>query len=137
MRSDGRSDFLKLETILKAAVSDQQIHVNMEFSSIDSHHKEQIICQVVDEYKMCVVGALYNDFEGVLYSFDLKRRGSIYHMVRYNFMLKYKVEIENLNCNTWAKFLEKVISNNVLIRLSDKFELVTSKNPICQFIGKF
>lgn len=127
MRSDGKSDFSKVETILKAAILDKQILVNFEFTSIDLVYKEQIICQVVEECKKCVVGALYNDFEGVLYSFDLKAEGLYLSPRAYDFMLKYKAEIENLNYYSWAKFLEKVNTDNALVRLIDKLELATPK----------
>lgn len=41
--------------------------------------------------------------------------------------MKYKTEIENLNYYAWAKFLEKVNSDDALVRVIDKLELATPK----------
>lgn len=47
--------------------------------------------------------------------------------VAYEFMLKYKPEIEQLNYYAWAKFLEKVNSDDVLVRVLGKLELATPR----------
>lgn len=127
MRRDGRSELSKIENILNGAVSNNRILANLEFNSIDAVQKEKIIDQVVAECKKCVVGALYEDFEGVLYSFNLKESGLNLAPGAYDFMLKYKAQLENLNYYSWAKFLEKVNSDNALVRVIDKLELATPK----------
>lgn len=127
MRKDKRSEFSKIETILQSAVAMNAILVNLEFASIDVCRKNNIVKQVMAECKKCVVGALYEDFEGTLYSFDLKADGLYVAPLAYEFMLKYKMEIEKLNYYSWAKFLEKINSDNVLIRVIDKLELATPK----------
>lgn len=127
MRRDGKSEFSKVESILKAVVSENMILQNFEFESLDEQLRIKIIRQVTKECKNCVIGALYEDFEGTLYSFDLKQAGLHVAPLAYEFMLKYKMEIENLNYYSWAKFLEKVNSDNVLIRVIDKLELATPK----------
>lgn len=45
----------------------------------------------------------------------------------YQFVSKYKVEIERLNYYAWARFLEKVNDDNVLIRVLEKLDLATPK----------
>lgn len=62
--------------------------------------------------------------------FDEKNRVFIIYQIseiQDAFMLKYKCEIENLNYYAWAKFLEKINSDNVLVRVIDKLELATPK----------
>lgn len=45
---------------------------NLKFGeSIDDNQKDLIIRRVSIECKRCVIGALYEDFEGTLYSFVL------------------------------------------------------------------
>lgn len=72
-----------------------------------------------------MVGALYQDTEGLLYSFDLKKGGLYISSAAYEFMLKYKEQLEKLNYYSWAKFLEQINDGNVLIGLLDKLELST------------
>lgn len=69
MRRDGKSTYSKVETILKQAAEEDQILVNLEFEAIEEKKKQQIIKKVTTECKKCVVGALYDDFDGVIYSF--------------------------------------------------------------------
>ena len=112
MRRDGKSVYSKVETILKAAVEENQILTEFEFESIEDGKKSSIINKVTTECKKCVVGALYDDFDGVIYSFDLKDKGLILNYAIYDFMLKHKSELEKLNYYSWARFLEQVNDDN-------------------------
>lgn len=95
----------------------------MPFDSLHELLKAQIVTNVQNKCKQYVMGALYEDFDGIVYGFDLKMNYIELHPVAYQFMLKYKMELERLNYYAWAKFLEKVNDDNVLIRLLDKLEL--------------
>ena len=127
MRKDGKSVYSKVETILKQAIQDDSFLVNLEFDCLEEEKKNQIIKKVTAECKNCVVGALYNDFDGVIYSFDLKEPGLVLNYCVYEFMLKYKLELEKLNYFSWARFLEQVNDDNVLVRVIDKLEIATPK----------
>lgn len=127
MRNDGKSFLSKVEKILKAAVDENKILLSLEFSAVDENKKSEIIKQVTKECKNCVIGALYDDFDGIIYSFDLKEKGIILNYCVHEFMLKYKMELEKLNYYSWAKFLEQVNDDSVLIRVIEKLELATPK----------
>ncbi len=126
MRNDGKSFLSKVEKILKAAVDENKILLSLEFSAVDENKKSEIIKQVTKECKNCVIGALYDDFDGIIYSFDLKEYIILNYCV-HEFMLKYKMELEKLNYYSWAKFLEQVNDDSVLIRVIEKLELATPK----------
>lgn len=127
MRKDGKSIYSKVEMIIKEAVDSKSILKKMDFESIDEKSKKEIIKRVTTECKKCVIGALYEDFDGVIYSFDLKKEGLTLNYCVYQFMLKYKAELEKLNYYSWARFLEQVNDDIVLIRVIDKLELSTPK----------
>lgn len=127
MRRDGKSMFSKVEKILKEAIYENQTLALLEFESIDLNTKKSIIHKVTTECKKCVVGALYDDFNGVIYSFDLKGEGITLNYCVYEFMLKYKAGLERLNYYSWARFLEQVNDDNALIRVIDKLELSTPR----------
>lgn len=76
------------------------------FLSVNEKDRERITRTVTTECKKCVIGALYNDFEGKLYAFDLCGDGAYLSDGTYRFISKYKMEIERLNYYAWARFLE-------------------------------
>ena len=127
MRKDGKSELSKIEVILKSVVLEKPVLELLEFEAIDTAIKNSIIKKVTAECKKCVVGALYDDFDGTIYAFDLKEQGLTLNYVIYEFMLKHKSELEKLNYYSWAKFLEKVNDDNVLVRVIDKLELATPR----------
>ena len=127
MRRDGKSQISKIETIITNSIEKYGILTNIDYSIIPINEKEIIIKEVTKECKRCVVGALYTDFDGLLYSFDLKADGIILSLSAYEFMLKYKLEIEKMNYYSWAKFIESVNSDDKTIRLLDKLELSTPR----------
>lgn len=127
MRRDGKSQYSKVETILKAAVSEEKILTLLDFEALDEFRKQKLVKEITTECKKYVVGALYEDFEGTLYGFNLSESSISINHSAYAFMLKYKSEIEKLNYYSWAKFLEKVNDDNALIRVIDKLELATPR----------
>ena len=127
MRKDGKSVYSKVETVFLNEIEIQPIISSLEFCSIDERTKEKIVSKVTTECKTCVVGALYEDFDGIIYSFDLKEKGLTLNYCIYDFLLKYKAEIEKLNYYSWAKFLEQINDDRVLLRVIDKLELATPR----------
>lgn len=125
MRPDGRSFYSAVETILNNAVSDKPILSTLEFEAVYDEDKKIIIQKISAECKKYVIGALYTDFEGVLYGFDLKGDGLKFNCYAYDFLLKYKTEIESLNYYSWAKFLESVNEEHLLVGVLNKLELST------------
>lgn len=127
MRRDGKSEYSKVEIILKSAVNQNTILQNLEFETVEEAKRHDIIKKVTAECKRFVIGALYDDFDGIIYSFDLKAEGLVLNPCVYDFMLKYKSELERLNYYAWAKFLEQINDDRVLLRVIDKLELATPK----------
>lgn len=126
-RKDGKSDRSKIEIIFEDAVSEYPGIEAVEFETIADNIKQKLIKKVAKECKKYVVGALYKDFDGTIYSFNLKNDGVILNNYYYDFMLKYKLELERLNYYSWAKFLEQINDESVLAKVIDKLELSTPK----------
>ena len=127
MKSNARYSATEIEKIFSAAVQRSQIIGEIDFCKLAANDREAVIAAVTKECKQCVVGALYADFEGYLYGFSKKGDGIWLNPVAYEFMLKYKPEIEQLNYYAWAKFLEKVNTDDVLVRVLGKLELSTPR----------
>lgn len=127
MRPDGKSTVSKIESILLEHASVNDAIKGLEFSSLRDEDQTDIVKKVSEACRRNVVGALYNDMDGKLYGFDLKGSGIYIAESGYNFMLKYKAELEKLNYYAWAKFMEKINDDSVLVRLLDKLELATPR----------
>lgn len=121
------AELSKIEIILREFVETDKILGFIDFDSIEETKKKSIVKKVTYECKKNVIGALYNDFEGKVYSFDLKVDGITISYTAFHFMLKYKTALEKLNYYAWARFLEKTNSDNVLVRVVDKLELATPR----------
>lgn len=125
MSYNGKSEYSRLERILMEAVAAYEIPENVIFESIDEIQRNKITSTVTTECKKCVVGALYNDFEGKLYAFDLRGDGIYLSQDAYSFISKFKMEIERLNYYSWARFLEKINDGNALVHVLEKLDLAT------------
>lgn len=125
--SDGKSDYSRIENIFKEAVRLNDIVANLEFQSIDFNLRKILINKVKNSCKGYVIGALYNDLEGKVYSFDLNKNGISLSKNSYEFLFKYKTELEKLNYYAWARFMEKINDDSVLVRVLDKLELSTPR----------
>lgn len=125
MSYNGKSEISKIEIIILTAVDKYKIPETVTFQSLPEVERAKIVATVTRECKKNVIGALYNDFQGKLYSFDLKSDGIILGQPSYDFIAKYKMEIEKLNYYYWARFLEKVNDDDALVRVLEKLELAT------------
>lgn len=127
MYFNGKSKFSKIEKIIIESINKEDLPSELVFQSINPTVKDSIIKSVATECKKCVIGALYNDFGGKLYSFDLKGSGIYLSSSAYEFICKYKIEIEKINYYSWAMFLEKINDDDALIRVLDKLEMATPR----------
>ena len=125
MSYNGKSEYSKIELIIKEAVEEYSIPESVGFTSVNEKDRKRITGIVTTECKECVIGALYNDFEGKLYAFDLRGDGIYLGYSAYRFISKYKMVIERLNYYSWARCLEKVNVDVALVRVLEKLDLAT------------
>lgn len=117
----------KIEQIFNSATEKNPVLENIEFGSIEEKTKASLVQKVQAECKKYVLGALYSDFNGKIYEFSENGSSIKVSNGAYQFMVKYKSEIEKLNYYSWAKFLEKANKENVLYGLLSKLELSLPK----------
>lgn len=127
MAYNGRSDYSMIERILMTASKKYDFPSETPFESISAFNRERIITEITKVCKKCVIGALYNDFDGKLYSFSLKEEGLILSRGAYNFIARHKMEIEKLNYFSWARFLERINDDASTIKLLEKLDLSSPK----------
>ncbi len=127
MIPDSFNRLSKIEMILKSYIETNKLSCFTEFANLSETEKKIISNKVAKECRKHVIGALYNDFQGNLYSFDLKADGLILSYNAFIFMLKYKNEIESLNYDAWAKLLSKINKDNPAVKFLNEQDFVVSK----------
>lgn len=127
MRYNGSSETSRLELVFNAAISRSSAIEDLEFGSLSEEDRNKIIAEITHKCKNNVVGALYGNFEGVLYGFDLTEKKIWLNPVAYEFLLKHKFELDKLNYYAWARFLEKINSDDVLVKVLDKLDKATPR----------
>lgn len=125
MRYNGSNNSSSLETIINDLVKRNGIIKELEFYALSDVEREKIISEVKNKCKANVIGAIYENFEGILYGFDKKENLIWLNPVSYEFLLKHKFELEKLNYYAWAKYMETINTEDVLIRVLDKLEDAT------------
>lgn len=128
----------KIEDLLQPYSDDYE---EIEYCSLSETDHLNIVREVKNVCKKYVIGALYEDFEGKLYGFDLKKDDYLeLKKEAVFFMREHKSEIEKLNYYAWAKFLEKVNENEA--QLINKLEIsslkyLLRKGKTFLFIGNY
>lgn len=128
-KNSDQSDYSRLEQVFIKAVEEKPIIAKLQFASIEEKHRGRIIKEVSKQCQVNVIGALYEDLCGLVYGFNIKAKEKKEYLwispVAYDFMFHFKGELEKLNYYAWAKYLEKINDEKVLLRVIDKLESAT------------
>ena len=118
--SDNKMTYI--EQILYSAASIYKIADGVPFEKLPADIIIKIAHDVKMKCKINVVGALFDDTKRSFYSFSRREEWIKINPLMYEFVCKHKVVIEKLNYYEWAKFLEKVNDDSVVIHLLDKLD---------------
>lgn len=113
--SDGRKS--SLENVLK-----KRYESFVDFDELCWDEQKKICNEVKQQCKKYVVGALYGDTDGYLYSFSKKEEWIQINPVMERFIKNNKELIEELNYYNWAQFYERVNGLKKTDELKDKLE---------------
>lgn len=97
--SDGRVS--SLEKVIKTKYSDP-----IAYEELFDEDRKKICHEIKMACKKYVVGALYGDTDGYIYSFSKKEEWILLNPVIEEFIKKNRALLENLNYFKWAKFYE-------------------------------
>ena len=120
----------KLEQALWEAKSRCPVADELPFESIPTSVKDYVCRRVKIDCKENVVGALYGDLQELLYSFSKKGEYIKFNPVMYEFVCKHKIAIEKMNYYEWAKYLEKINSDDVMDHLLTKIDESAKRNNL-------
>ena len=117
-----RSNGTYLEQALNLTVMKYGITAEIPFESISDEAKIEACKRIKSKCKINVVGALFGDTKGLLYSFSRKEEWLQINPQMYQFICKHKLAIEKLNYYEWAKYLEKINDDSVMDHLLTKID---------------
>ena len=111
-----------LEQILNLTAEKYHICQSIPFEGLTREIMSDITHQVKMKCKKYVVGAVFEDTNGIFYSFSKKEELLQINPCMYDFICKHKVIIEKLNYYAWAKFLERVNDEATTTKLLGKID---------------
>lgn len=112
----------KLEQALWEAKARCPVAEDLPFESIPDDVREYVCRRVRIDCKENVVGALYGDLQEMFYSFSKKGEYIQLNPVMYEFVCKHKIAIEKMNYYEWARYLERINSDDVMDHLLTKID---------------
>lgn len=136
----------KIEQIIKATLESQDISsLALPYSTFESRFvsvKTNMIKNVEQLVKKDVLGALYGDFDGLLFEFDKRTNYFALSIASYHFLLRYKTMLEVMNYYGWCKFLEEIngISGQSLLSkiensVPERTDLSVYREIVCDEFG--
>lgn len=117
---DGRQT--ALEQVLFDTRDRYHITEPIPYESLTPEMMQYVSQHIKTRCKQNVVGALYEDTRRLFYSFNRNEEWLQINPAMYEFICRHKTIIESLNYYEWAKFLERVNDDEVVIRLYDKID---------------
>lgn len=113
----------KIEQLLLNAGRRFGLYEPIPFESLSPEKQIEVTQNVKAECSRYVVGALYEDLDGILYGFSKKKQRIQLNPEAYSFVCSHQILIEKLNYYEWAKLLESVnqagSSQNIILALDE------------------
>ncbi|MED3718987.1 HNH endonuclease [Geobacillus sp. 47C-IIb] len=122
-----------VEMILLRFQREQHIPNDMRFDQLPPDLQLAMIEEVKKSAKRYVIGALYGDFRGVIYTFDIKAEYMQLNSAVYQFMLKYQKVITYLTNYHLALYLEKHNEAEDTMHILLKVENVSKRSSLDKF----
>lgn len=97
------------------------------FEELFEEEKKRVCHEVKMQCKKYVVGALYGDTDGFIYSFSKKEEWIKLNPLMEDFIRKNRVIIENLNYFKWADFYKSINDDKRVSDLSDEVKLTVAR----------
>ena len=132
-QSNSRSQVSSVQKIIEAFQQEHHIPTEWNFDQLPTELQQDLIRAVKKLGKKYVIGALYGDFNGEIYTFDLKKEYLKLNLKYYHFFHTYKRILTNVTNYQLALFLEKFNEVEKVNQLLLKVEFVTKRQSLKEF----
>ena len=100
----------KMEKFVYELIGENELIDGVDFFLLNENVQEKYIQKTKNVINENVVGALYSDFNEVIYGFDIKRKKIWFNEESYKFLLEYKSTLEKLNYYAWIMWIENILN---------------------------
>lgn len=123
------------EKIIEEMIAEKPYLTGVHFDSIREEDKELYIKKAVPIFSNNVIGAFYEDSEGMIYGFSKKEKCLWLNAYSYKFLSENKTIIEQVNYYEWLKMIESILKSNgkSIDNLSTILECITQRNDLSSF----
>lgn len=131
-----QGDLSGIETIIYERIEKNSLLDNLDYDSLKKEEKEDYLKEAMIIAKKYVIGALCSSLGYSIYGFDKKDKYIYFNHESYNFLIKYKTALENLNYYSWLIYLEDVLKkyvNNPSNTLATKLDESNKRESLLQF----
>ncbi len=119
-----------VETVILTFVEKQGIASGVPFESLTDRQKVVLTMRVKARCKQNVVGALYGDTGQIFYSFSKEGEWIKINPLVYQYVCRRKTALEKLNYYEWAKYLEKINTQEATYDLLTKLDESAKRNNL-------
>ena len=96
-----------VEQILCETVDRYGLDFESEFNELSKAQQRKVVKDVKEKCKLNVIGAVYGDTKGMMYSFSRKEEWIELNPCVYRYLMKNEAMLQGKNYTAWADFLEK------------------------------
>ncbi|HHX79527.1 MAG TPA: HNH endonuclease [Acholeplasmataceae bacterium] len=123
------------EKIIEEMIAEKPYLKGVHFYSIREEDKELYIKKAVPVFSNNVIGAFYEDSEGMIYGFSKKDKCLWLNACSYKFLSENKTIIEQANYYQWLKMIESILKSNgkSIDNLSTILECITQRSDLSSF----
>lgn len=132
-QSNTRAQPSSVQKEIEKFAHQNSIPPNWNFEKLTDTQKVELVQKVKQVGKKYVIGALYGDFNGEIYTFDLKREYLQLHPKYLLFLQTYKRILTNVTNYQLALFLEKFNEIEKVKGLLTKVEFITERQSLKAF----
>jgi HNH endonuclease len=123
----------EIEKILLNFQHKYEIPTDLRFDRLPDDLQHSIVRNVKKKVKRYVIGAIYGDTEGVIYTFDINKEYLKLNYTIYEFMKKYQRVLTYLTNYHLALFLEKYNKVENTIHMLMKVENISKRSSLDKF----
>lgn len=127
-----RSSFEKL---IEKTVEEKPYLKGRFYDSISEKEQKLISKRTYNEFSKYVVGAFYDDTDGLIYGFSKKQKKIWFNNKSLSFLREHKMVLEQVNYYNWLKNVETILKSNKqsIDNLSTILECITKRQSLDQY----
>lgn len=123
------------ERIIFELVNKKPYLKGVHFDSINTADRNTYLKSVYPEFVKNVIGAFYDDTNGSIFGFSKKDKKLWFSNKSYEFLIRNRFIIEQVNYYEWLKMIESILkaNNKTIPNLSTVLEDITKRNDLTSY----